>query len=558
MKKDLGASFHNGGSGEYDGEVTWEPLDRESGRQSSSPTPVTLTATRGRPIFNLRLKLVLSYLGVALGAILLLVIVVSLAVQNYFFSAQQKELQSNAENVAQQIEQVYSSPQVGENWANVVPPLRIYGPDLFVVVDTSLNPHSSPQAAFFALSNSDLKQALIQALQGQEVEGTLQGSPDGDAFSGQYISVPLRLGGPPNGKIIGALLLAQPNQYPQGFSPYAFLANVDQAILIAGAIIAVIVVIFSLMLARQFTRPLESLTAAAEHMKGGNYAQRVTPPKSQDELGRLALTFNAMADTIEADVTELRRQEQLRRDMIANIAHDLVTPLTAIQGFSEALADDVISEPKARQETALLIGREVQRLRRLVSDMQRMTSLESGYVQLDIAPLNLHELLAELLAVIGPECEQAGITVHNEIAPTTPLVLADSDRITQVLLNLLDNARNHTPAGGKITVGAQVGDRFLTVWVSDTGSGINPADLPYIFERFYRADRARTGSSSGSGLGLSIVKAIITAHGGTIRAESIPNQGTTILFTLPLAPQEVTNQESPQNIDPMAHFREYA
>jgi signal transduction histidine kinase len=549
MKEDVEVR-HN--ANEDDGEVAWESLDKVPARQTHSLLPVALKSARVRPVFNLRLKLVLSYLGVALGAILLLVIVVSLAVQNYFFSAQQKQLQSNAESAAQQIVQVYNT-QAGGSWSNV-PPLRIYGPYLFVIVDTGLNPHSSPDAAFFALNNSELRQALTQAVKGQEVQGTLQAPPDGNGFSGQYISVPLRS----NGNIIGALLLAQPNQYPQGFSPYAFLANVDTAILIAGAIIAVIVVIFSLMLARQFTRPLESLTTAAEQMKGGNYAQRVAPPKSQDELGRLALTFNAMADTIEADVTELRRQEQLRRDMIANIAHDLVTPLTAIQGFSEALADDVISEPKARQETALLIGREVQRLRRLVSDMQRMTSLESGHVQLDIAPLNLHELLDELLAVIGPECEQAGITVHNEIAPMTPLVLADSDRITQVLLNLVDNARHHTHAGGKITIGARQENGFLTVWVRDTGSGIDSADLPYIFERFYRVDRARTGSTSGSGLGLSIVKAIITAHGGTIRAESTVNQGTTILFTLPLSPQESTNYENSQRIDPMAHFREYA
>ena len=556
MKEDVGVRHNTEGD---DGEVRWESLDKGPGRQTHSLLPVALKATRIRPTFNLRLKLVLSYLGVALGAILLLVIVVSLAVQNYFFSAQQQELQSSAETAAQQIEQYYSN-EAGGNWANV-PLLRFNGPYLSVVIDTGKILHSPSRPPLLPLDDSDLptelKQALIQALGGQEVQGTLQASPDSGTPGGQYISLPLRVGGNPNGKIIGAVLLAQPNQYPAGFSPYAFLANVDTAILIAGAVIAIIVVIFSLMLARQFTRPLESLTTAAEQMKGGNYAQRVAPPKSQDELGRLALTFNSMADTIEADVTELRRQEQLRRDMIANIAHDLVTPLTAIQGFSEALADDVISEPKARQETALLIGREVQRLRRLVSDMQRMTSLESGYVRLDIAPLNLHELLDELLGVIGPECEQAGISVYNEIAPTTPFVLADSDRITQVLLNLLDNARHHTPAGGKITIGARQEDGFLTVWVRDTGSGIDPTDLPSIFERFYRADRARTGPASGSGLGLSIVKAIITAHGGTIRAESTVNQGTTILFTLPLAPQEFTDYENSHGIDPMAHFREY-
>src|SRR5205823_3862588 len=211
-----------------------------------------------------------------------------------------------------------------------------------------------------------------------------------------------------------------------------------------------------------------------------------------------------MADTIGADVNELRHQEQWRRDLVANIAHDLATPLTAIQGFGEALADNVITDPEARQETAQLIGREVQRLRRLVGEMQQMTSLESGRIQLELAPLDIHALVDETLAVIKPECEQAGICLHNKIAPTTPPVLADSDRITQVLLNLLDNARRHTPAGGKISIGASLepvhsqgsaqGEaQWLNVWVSDTGVGIGPVDLPYIFDRFFRIDRSRTG-----------------------------------------------------------------
>jgi signal transduction histidine kinase len=310
---------------------------------------------------------------------------------------------------------------------------------------------------------------------------------------------------------------------------------VNQAILITGLVVALIVVLVSLLLTRRLTRPLESLTIAAEQMKGGNYTQRVMPPQSGDELEHLALSFNAMADRIESDVSELRCQEQLRRDLLANIAHDLATPLTAIQGFSEALADDVISDPGARHETAQLIGREVQRLRRLVGDMQQMTALESERAQLDLAPLDVYVLVDETLAVIQPECDAADITVRNEIAPTTPPVLADSDRITQVLLNLLDNARRHTPSGGTIAVGAKPQGNRLVVWVHDTGVGIDPADLPHIFERFYRADRARTGSAGSSGLGLSIVKAIITAHGGNIWAESTLGKGTCILFTLPLA-----------------------
>ena len=486
----------------------------------------------------LRVKLVLSYVAVALGAILLLVIVISLTVQNYFYSVQRDQLRSRAEFLAQQVGSIYHDR--GESWQNVG---RIfdYSPELFVVIDTNQGIHSAHPPGFVNLSPADLpalNSALLQALQGQEVPGSLQGSPaDSSVFSGLYISVPIYDGGQPNGHVIGALLLAQPDKYPQGFSPNDVLATIDLVILATGALIAVIVIVFSVLLTRRLTHPLLSLTAAAEKMKGGDYTQRVTTPKNQDEIGTLAQTFNAMADKIESDVTELRRQEQLRRDMVANIAHDLITPLTAVQGFSEALADEVITEPEARHETAQLIGREVQRLRRLVSDMQHMTTLETGRMQLDLAPLDMRALVDEVLAVIGPECEQSGITLRNEITPGTPPVLADSDRITQVLLNLLDNARRYTPAGGSIGINAAVeagnrGMTWLSISVHDTGSGIDPVDLPFIFDRFFRIDRARSGSYNGSGLGLAIVKAIITAHGGTIRAESTPGVGTRITFTL--------------------------
>ena len=524
-----------------------------------------------RPAFGLRAKLVLSYLGVALGAILLLIVVVSVEVQNYFYSTQLDQFRSNAEYIAQQIGQRYSI--AGNDW-NHIGPINLGVPELFIVVDAN---HQILATSLPAFNTSTFEQPLQNALQGQVTQGNLQVSAENNnTLAGLYVSVPIRNGGLPDGDIIGALVLAEPLHYPSGFSPNEFLANVDKAILITGTAIAIIVILFSLWLARRLTKPLTSLTRAAEQMGEGNYAERVLTPKSQDEIGRLASSFNAMAEKIESDVTELHQQDQVRRDLVANIAHDLATPLTAIQGFSEALADDVITDPQERQETAQLIGREVQRLRRLVSDMQQMTSFESGRLQLDKEPLDLHVLVDEVLEVIRTECEQAGISLHNEIAPTIPAVLADSDRMTQVLLNLLDNARRYTPAGGSITIGAritevdlqtwrppsqqqQVGDahpwrpqgaplhfakveapadartKWLAVWVRDTGMGINASDLPAIFDRFFRSDRARSGTSGGSGLGLAIVKAIITAHGGTICAESTPGKGTCITFTLPLA-----------------------
>ena len=503
---------------------------------------------------SLQTKLIVSYLGVALGAILL-VIVISLIVQSYFNSVQRDELRSQAEYLARQVGITYFNQ--GENWDNVGR-IVYYSPQLFVVLDSNQQVHSAEPPGIPRLNDIDIpivNAALLQSLQGQEVSGNLQSASfDGDdnIFTGLYISVPIYDNGQQSGKPIGALLLAQPDKYPTGFSPKDVLATLNNLLLIAGIVVTGIVVLLGILMARRLTRPLASLTHAAEQMKAGDYAQRVDTSERLDEIGTLALTFNAMADKIESDMNELRLQEQLRRDMIANIAHDLVTPLTAIQGFSEALADEMISDPQARQETAQLIGREVQRLRRLVSDMQHMTTLESGRVHLELAPLDMRALVDEVLSVIEPECEQAGIMLRNEIAPGTPKVLADSDRITQVLLNLLDNARRHTPSGGSITIDASIiADlqaiqrtpvrKWLEISIRDTGSGIDPADLPYIFDRFFRADRARTGPKRGSGLGLSIVKAIIVAHGGAIRAESTPGQGTRIVFALPVV-ETATNE----------------
>src|SRR5260370_27216684 len=190
----------------------------------------------------------------------------------------------------------------------------------------------------------------------------------------------------------------------------------------------------------------------------------------------------------------------MRRDLIANIAHDLATPLTAIQGFSEALADDVITDPQERQDTAQLIGREVQRLRRLVSDMQQMTLLESGRIHLDQEPLDLQTLVNEVLEVIRPECEQVGISLHNEIAPTAPAVLADSDRMTQVLLNLLDNARRYTPAGGSITIGASINDRDLHTRHSPAGlqqAEAAPAQQAQVAQAWHPLASTRLANDAG-------------------------------------------------------------
>ncbi len=491
-----------------------------------------------RPALSLRTKLVLSYLAVIVGTVLVLSFAASWAVQNYYINLQHRRLQETANSVEKDLEQYIQI--TGSHRLTA----RLFEAGTFLAIIGKGD--NSPQCdqAFIGAENCNnptLIQALKQALQGQGTDfGQIRLSAPEGTFSSFYTSRPLQV----NGRVVGAMFLAE-QKWPINLD---FLQQINQAILLAGFVVACIALCTSILLVRRFTRPLEDLTVAAEQMKQGKYTQRVSLPQDLDELGLLGLTFNEMADTIEADINELRRQDQVRRDLIANIAHDLATPLTAIQGFSEALADNVISDAEQRQETAQRIGREVQRMRRLVADIQQMTSLEAGHTKLDLAPLDLQAQVDETIAVIAPECEQGGIDVHNDIQPGTPLVMADSDRITQVLLNLLDNARRHTSSGGTIRVGATMQGDALRIWVRDTGTGIDPTDLPHIFERFYRADRSRRTSTGGSGLGLSIVKAIITAHGGNIWAESTLGQGTCITFTLPIAKQTqastVTDQAS--------------
>ncbi len=480
-----------------------------------------------RSALSLRTKLILSYLLVILGTIVVLSFVISTTVQNYYRQDQVKTLDMYAGYVAQTLEGDYIRAGGWGSGGNLA---KSGDASLTIIVDSHGAQLLCSMPDLFddsSCNNQTEKDALAQALKGQTVQpGTIQVTAQHETYPSLYVCVPLQLS---NGQIIGAVFYSQPqNNYSR------LTSLINQAIIITGLIVACIAALCAFLLVRRFIKPLEALRRAAEQMKEGKYTQRVEQPKSVDELGELALTFNEMADTIEADVNELRRQDQVRRDLIANIAHDLATPLTAIQGLSEALADNVISDPSQRQETAQRIGREIQRLRRLVADVRQMSSLEAGHAQLDLAPLDMQALTEETVTVIEPECEQMGITIHNEIAPNTPLVMADSDRITQVLLNLLDNARRHTSQGGQIRVGARPEGKNLSIWVSDTGIGIDAADLPHIFERFYRADRSRATATGGTGLGLSIVKAILSAHGGTIWAESQPGQGSRFTFTLPI------------------------
>ncbi len=236
------------------------------------------------------------------------------------------------------------------------------------------------------------------------------------------------------------------------------------------------------------------------------------------------------------DVTELRRLEQVRTEFVANVSHELRTPLTAIQGYLETLLSGALEERENARRFLDIVFRHTERLGRLLNDLTDLSNIEMGRVSLKLAPTRLDEVVDAVLAIMGPKAASGHVTLGSRLSSDLPSVLADRDRLVQIVINLVDNAVKYTSAGGRVTVQAQKpADGQIEVDVIDTGVGIPSADLPRITERFYRVDKARSRELGGTGLGLAIVKHLVFAHGGQLRIESEPGRGTTVRVTLPVA-----------------------
>lgn len=235
------------------------------------------------------------------------------------------------------------------------------------------------------------------------------------------------------------------------------------------------------------------------------------------------------------DITRFRRLEQMRTEFVSNVTHELRTPLTSIQGFAETLLEGALEEPEDARRFVGIIKRESEHLSRLIEDILDLSRIESGKMRMRKEPLDLNALSEETLGRMLGKAHDLGVDLVIEVAEGLPQVPGDPTRLSQVLINLVDNALKYTPPGGRVTVSAADAGPHLSIAVADTGCGIPRADLARIFERFYRVDKARTRSTGGTGLGLSIVKHIVDAHGGSISVESDVGLGATFTFTLPKA-----------------------
>lgn len=301
---------------------------------------------------------------------------------------------------------------------------------------------------------------------------------------------------------------------------------VNEIIAVAAIVAILAAVIVSVFTVRRIVTPLQAMIAGSQRIAGGDYHQRV-PVASEDELGALALSFNQMASALE-------QTDQRRLELIGNVAHELRTPLSSVRGTMEGLVDGVLPPDS---ETFLSVQREVARLQRLVQDLEELSRAEAGQISLTPRAVGVPELVMPAVDRLNPQFEDKEVVLQVDLAGNLPAACADPGRIIQVVLNLLGNALQYTPPGGHVNVRAWATGQELFIEVQDTGVGISGEHLPHIFERFYRVDKSRSRAGGGSGIGLTISRHIVQAHGGRLWASSPgAGLGSTFTFTLPIAP----------------------
>lgn len=328
------------------------------------------------------------------------------------------------------------------------------------------------------------------------------------------------------GQVVGYLIArAPPGAAMLPLAAQRFLDSLNGVFWMAGALAGSLGLALGLLIAWGLAAPLRRLAVGAQRVAAGQFDERV-PVAGPAEVRTVALAFNNMAAALAAGEAE-------RRHMVADIAHELRTPLTVIQGNLRAMLDEVY--PLTREEVARIYEASLG-LGRLVDDLRVLSLAEAGRLDLHVQPVAVGPLLKREAALFADLAAGQGVRLQVEAPDTLPRVLADPERLAQVLHNLLSNALRYTPAGGRITLRATAGSSgSVRLEVEDTGAGIAPEDLPHIFERFYRADRGRARENGGSGLGLTIAHQLVRLQGGTMGVESAPGQGARFWFTLPTA-----------------------
>ncbi|MDO8716531.1 MAG: ATP-binding protein [Dehalococcoidales bacterium] len=351
--------------------------------------------------------------------------------------------------------------------------------------------------------------------------GTVLGNQPRPVFPGRPL--PPRPLPPPGGQSSIGTLYINP-ELPAAERASLLYQPIGRIFLWGGLLAVVIAILLTFVLSRRILSPIHALTVTAGQLGRGNFSERVKTP-DKGEVGTLAQAFNKMAD-------DLERAERLRRNLVADVAHELRTPLSNIQGYLEAIRDGVVTADASAIQS---LYEEATLLSRLTEDLQDLTLAEAGELRLVRQAEDINKIINRTVTAMQAQAIGKGISLAIDLPDGIPLCNIDSHRISQVLHNLLDNAVAHTPQGGTITVTARQQGEWVEVSVTDTGEGIPAEELANVFERFYRVDKSRARKTGGHGLGLTIAKRLVESHGGKIEAHSEFGKGSRITFTAPVA-----------------------
>lgn len=362
-----------------------------------------------------------------------------------------------------------------------------------------------------------------------EVAAALKGSPDNSTRYSSTLDKGMFYFARPafvNGRQAGVIRLSVPLSGVE-----AQLAAVRKSVAAASAIAAALALLLGLWLMHVLSAPFAEIIAASKRFAAGDLSHRARVA-GYGELKKLAQTLNSMAEALYGRMKALERAEAVRKDFVANVSHELKTPLTAIRGSVETLIDGAVDDRENRGEFLGAVLRQTGRLEVLVNDLLRLSRLESAAVRPELSEFRLRGLVEDVHRSLLPAFKGRRLDFSDGV-PEELQVRADRKEIEQALFNLLDNAFKFTPDGGSVSVSARAGEGRVRVEVSDTGPGIPEESMPRIFERFYRVDKARSRELGGTGLGLSIVKHAVELHGGSVGVESEEGRGSTFWFTLP-------------------------
>ena len=393
--------------------------------------------------------------------------------------------------------------------------LTVIRSDGLVVLDSEANPAD--------MENHRTRPELIQAFGGAVGSSIRHSATIGIPFL--YVAVPIRG---------GAIRIAVP------------LSEIDRQVvavrtkILAGTALAFLpAIVIAGFLARRISSRFAGILAHAGELAKGNFHARL-PDESGAEFGQLAHTLNEtagnlqnMMEQLQHEHTELEKVERIRKDFVINVSHELRTPLASIQGYTETLIGGALHDPEYNMRFLRIIRHNAERLARLTEDLLTLSCIEQKRQKFEFEAHRVDDLLRDAVELMAPIAGKSQIHIAEAPVAAGAEVWCDSEAVSQILSNLLDNALKYTPAGGSITVGAAETGRYFEIYVRDTGAGIPADELPRLFERFYRVDKARSRELGGTGLGLAIVKHLVAAHNGTARVESRVNEGSTFYFTLP-------------------------